>query len=126
MASDAPGELERSYRVRAGCAAMGCALLFLLAVGSGGAAGLPPVCAKVQNGQGAEVVLGWALVVLCGLACLAFLLVPFMLIAAIGELLRPQFLRVTTRAIHLPAMLRGNPPKDERGQPIPDAPPPQP
>jgi hypothetical protein len=126
MASEAPGEPERSYRVRTGCAAMGCAVLFLVAVGSGGAAGLSTGCAKIQNGQGAEVALGWAMVVLCGLATPALLLAPLMLVLAVRETLNPQFLRITTRALHLPEQLRGNRPKDENGQLIPDAPPPQP
>src|SRR5262245_33437195 len=100
MASDSPspGGLERAYPIRPGCAAMGCAMVFLLVVGIGAVIGMPAGCEKIQNGQGLQVALGWVIVGLCVLALPALLLAPVVLVSAVRELLRPQFLRVSTTA----------------------------
>lgn len=126
MEGDSGQALERAYRLRRGCAAMGCAFLFLFAIGGSGAAGLSSGCAKIQNAQGWQLALGWTLVVLGGLALPLLLLAPLMLIVAVKDMLHPQYLRLNTRELVLPLQLRGMQPKDEKGQPIPDATFPQP
>ncbi len=126
MATDTGEILERAYPIRTGCAAMGCAVLFLVSLGAAGVAGMPAGCEKVQNGQGWELALGWLIVVLCGLALPTLLLAPVLLYVAVVDARRPQFLRITTTALQLPPRLQGVRPTDEKGEPLPDAPTPQP
>ncbi len=102
--------------------AQGCAVMFLVVVGSIAAATLPAGYMRVTNG---EVPLGVLLCVLSVIGLPALILAPLLMLSGVREMLNPQYLCLTSTAIVLPDRLRGVPP-DAKGNLIPNAPGPQP
>jgi hypothetical protein len=115
----------REYAFRSGCAAMGCVVIFLCALGLVSTFAMGFGLVRIQNGEGFQFALGIAITALCGLGMCALLLAPVMLYYAVQEARRPQFLFVTTVGIQLPSRLV-MPQLDAKGRPVPDAPPRQP
>ncbi|MBA4186760.1 MAG: hypothetical protein C0467_01955 [Planctomycetaceae bacterium] len=124
MASDSPSPLvvEHAFPLRVGCAAQGCAVMFLAVVGSIAAATLTAGYMKFVNG---DVPLGLGLCVISLLGLPGLILAPIMLLSGLREVLNPECLYLTSNALILPPRLRGTPP-DAQGNPIPNAPGPQP
>lgn len=123
MASEPPPLIaEHAYPLRAGCAAQGCAVAFLVVIGGLAAATLPAGYLRIVNG---DMPLGIVLCVLGLIGLPALILAPILMFSGLREVLNPEMLALTKTAIVLPPRLRGVPP-DAQGNVPPNAPGPQP
>jgi hypothetical protein len=110
----------RAYPYWAGWQVVGCAVLFFGLLGSIGVSLIPAGYERVQTG---DLPTGVAMLVL-GVFATPILGMAFLSIyAGLRDTFRPPVLRVTATALVLPIEARGEPPQDEYGEPIGEAPP---
>ncbi|MCE9561903.1 MAG: hypothetical protein K8U57_07600 [Planctomycetes bacterium] len=125
MASESPGSplvAEHAFPLRVGCVAQGCAVMFLALIGSIAAATLTAGVMRITSG---DMPLGALLCVVGLIGSSALVFAPILMLSGLREALNPEYLMLTSSAMVLPPRLRGVPP-DAQGNPIPNAPGPQP
>ncbi len=111
---------ERAYPYWRGWHAVGCAVVFFGLVGTVGVSLIPAGYDKVQTGQ---LPTGIALLVLGVFGVPTLVMSLLTLLGGVRDTVRPPLLRVTGVALVLPTEARGEPPQDEFGEPVSDAPP---
>ena len=100
MASEpTPMIAEHAYPLRVGCAAQGCAVMFLVVVGTIAATMLPAGYFRFVNG---DVPLGVLLCVLGLIGLPALILAPILMFSGLREVLNPELLVLTKTALVLP------------------------
>src|SRR5262245_50041635 len=110
---EAEAPAERQYPYRAGWMSLGCAVLLLSMLGSGGAALLPVGCEKFRDGN---LPVGIALLVIGVFGAPLLLVALGVLFVGIREAIRPRLLRVTTGSLILPINLRQNSTAEEEDE----------
>jgi hypothetical protein len=111
---------ERAYPYRNGWHVVGCAVMFFGLVGGIGVSLFPTGYEKFRAGQ---LPTGIALMVIGVFGVPTLGMALWSLIKGVLDAFRPPLVRVTATALVLPTTARGEPPRDDYGEPISKEPP---